>query len=381
MISPRLVRSLLLILPMTVACPAENLGITDTSPGVASVEVAPPADTIEVGGIAKLVATARDSAGNPLEGRQVAWFSEDPSVATVDSTGLVIGLAPGAVSIFASSEDQRDSARVTVVASLGSSECESPQAGWIWCDDFEQDRRGSYFEYGSADGTFFRSEGVGRDDSFGMLSRFLEGQVSGGVLHLAFGKVPDAYFQTVDEGTVKYRDVYWRVFVRYDVNWVGGGGWKMSRTSSFVSSNWAQAMAAHVWSGSPPNEDYLFIDPASGTDEQGNVRTTEFNDFANLRWLGYAWSDTPIFDQDHIGPWYCVEARARLNDPGQSNGVFQLWIDGVLEAERTGLNWVGSYTEYGINAVFIENYWNGGAPRDQERYFDNVVISTNRIGC
>jgi hypothetical protein len=71
----------------------------------------------------------------------------------------------------------------------------------------------------------------------------------------------------------------------------------------------------------------------------------------------------------------------RLNDPGQSNGIFEMWIDGKLEAQRTGLNWVGSYQEYGINAIMLENYWNAGSPVTQERYLDNLVVSTQPIGC
>jgi hypothetical protein len=31
--------------------------------------------------------------------------------------------------------------------------------------------------------------------------------------------------------------------------------------------------------------------------------------------------------------------------------------------------------------VFVENYWNTGSPVAQERYLDNLVVSTQRIGC
>jgi hypothetical protein len=31
--------------------------------------------------------------------------------------------------------------------------------------------------------------------------------------------------------------------------------------------------------------------------------------------------------------------------------------------------------------VFFENYWNTGSPKLQERYFDNIVVSTQPIGC
>ncbi len=124
-----------------------------------------------------------------------------------------------------------------------------------------------------------------------------------------------------------------------------------------------------------------YLIPASGTDRVGYVLTTKYNDFPRLRWLGHSASVTPIFDSAHVGQWYCVETHARLNDPGASNGVFELWINDRLEAHSAGLNWVGGYKDYGINAVFFENYWNAGPPVAEERYLDDIVVSTARIGC
>jgi len=42
---------------------------------------------------------------------------------------------------------------------------------------------------------------------------------------------------------------------------------------------------------------------------------------------------------------------------------------------------VGTYADYGINAIFPGNYWNSGSSKLQERYFDSFVVSTQRIGC
>jgi hypothetical protein len=222
--SSKLLKCLVFLFPVTLGCPAEDLGITDKFPGdedvrVASVDVSVPKDTIRVRDLVQLTATPRDSAGNPLGDRRVTWWSDNPSVATVDSAGLVTGKAPGSLTITATSEGVSGSASLTVTAPPGTvAECESPQPGWIWCDDFEQDRLSGYFEYESVGGTFVRTAGAGRDGSYGMLARFLAGQVEGGVLHLAFGKVPDPYFRTVDEGTAKYRDIYWRFYVRYQAH-------------------------------------------------------------------------------------------------------------------------------------------------------------------
>ena len=256
-------------------------------------------------------------------------------------------------------------------------ECAHPQAGWIWCDDFEQDRRSQYFEYDSGGGAFTRTAAVGMNGSSAMRTRFAAGRVSAGALHLAIGKMP-AGFRAADAGTTVYRDVYWRLYVRNQAGWVGGSGWKLSRAISFASPSWAEAMIGHVWGDS---SNHLSLDPVSGTDPTGILKTTVYNDGPNLRWLGARPGVTPLFDASHVGRWYCVEAHAKLNDLVLPNGVFEFWVDGLLQARDSTLNFVGAFSDYGINAVFVENYWNTGSPKAQQRYIDNFVVSTQRIGC
>ena len=41
------------------------------------------------------------------------------------------------------------------------------------------------------------------------------------------------------------------------------------------------------------------------------------------------------------------------------------FIDGQLEARREGLDFVRGYRDFGLNAVFVENYWNDGAVKDE----------------
>jgi hypothetical protein len=53
-----------------------------------------------------------------------------------------------------------------------------------------------------------------------------------------------------------------------------------------------------------------------------------------------------------------------------------------MEAEKIGLDFIGTWTDYGINSIWFENYWNApGATDTFVRYFDNFVISTERIYC
>ena len=309
---------------------------------------------------------------------------------SITSSGAFTSNLAGQYTVFATTRSipvWLDSAKVSVKDTAVASgpivnECATPRAGWLWCDDFEQDRRASYFEYDNAGGSLARTNGVGNAGSWGLRTRFAAGQVSAGGLHLAVGRTPQAYFRPVDAGTTIYRDLYWRMYLRNQPGWVGGAGDKFTRAFSFASSSsWAQAMFAHLWGGTGTEQNYLVVDPASGTDPAGDLVTTTYNDFAHMRWLGRRRGSTPLFDSAHVGQWYCIEVHARLNDSGLSNGVEEFWINGGLEASATGLNYLGQFSTYGINAVFFESYWTGGAPQAQERYFDNLVVSTKRIGC
>jgi hypothetical protein len=358
--------------------------IHSTAP-VASIAVVPTAAELRVGESAQLFADPRDDRGRVLAGRIVSGSSLQPAVASVSGEGVVSALSAGTAEVVLSSEGKNATVAITVRPARGPiAECAAPRPGWIWCDDFEEDRLAQYFEHSHRDGLFERAGAVGYGGSAGMRARFTAArQVDAGFLHLAFGKVPSAYFRTVDAGTHIYRDIYWRVLVRYAPGWIGGGGNKMSRAQSLATPQFAQAMIAHVWSGSSVENpvDRLAIVPASGIGFRGRLLTESYNDFPHIEWLGTSWSNTPLFDRTHVGRWYCIEARARLNDPGRSNGVLELWIDDRLEGRHTGLGWMGSYGDYGINTVYLENYWNDGAPQPQERYFDNFVVSTQRIGC
>lgn len=261
--------------------------------------------------------------------------------------------------------------------------CDSPDPAWIWCDDFERDRLDRYFEHDDAGGSFVRRGGVGVDGSFGMRARFARGQVDAGSLRIAFGETPQDYFRPVDRGVERHREIYWRFRLRLGDGWTGGGGDKLTRATSFVAEDsWAQSMIAHVWSGSSPWELYLVADPASGIDRySGLLRTDTYNDFDELAWLGATRGGTPVFDAAHVGRWMCIETHVRLNRSGSSDGVFRVWLDGEPLVVQEGLNWIGPFRGYGVNAVFLENYWNAGSPRAQERYFDDFVVSTEPIGC
>lgn len=85
--------------------------------------------------------------------------------------------------------------------------------------------------------------------------------------------------------------------------------------------------------------------------------------------------------------WYTLEVHIGTNTDGASNGIFEMWIDGVQVANRGNvvyrIPWdgsVGTDPTYGINFVMLSQYINSGAPRAQDIFYDDIILSTTYIG-
>ncbi|MFH5805810.1 hypothetical protein [Alienimonas sp. DA493] len=242
----------------------------------------------------------------------------------------------------------------------------------IWYDDFDDDAQQRRYPERSGETTDAVRFG---DRGKSLPMDYPRGERGTGGRKLFFGDTP-AYRDRAARPGETFTDVYWRVYVRHQAGWTGGGPAKLSRATSLVPPGWRQAMIAHVWSSG----EALTLDPASGV-RGDRVVTTRYNDFDNLRWLGNRpASRFQLHSEEESGRWVCVEARAKLNTPGEKDGLNQLWIDGRLEAERRDLDWRGTFDDRGINAVFLEAYWNDGSPVDQSRWLDEFVVSTEPIG-
>ena len=85
------------------------------------------------------------------------------------------------------------------------------------------------------------------------------------------------------------------------------------------------------------------------------------------------------------GQWYCFELR------WTQSGICQLWIDDVLRIDRSGLG----VSPGGVTQFTVSGYYNSsegqpasctgqvpcGVPQLQYRWIDDIVVSTERIGC
>jgi len=102
-------RNALLIaaLGFTLACSTEPQTVT-------SVTLSQTVASVQVGAALTLTATPYDQNDAALSGKTVTWVSSDTTIATVDSSGIITGVAAGTVTITATIDGVSASATVTV---------------------------------------------------------------------------------------------------------------------------------------------------------------------------------------------------------------------------------------------------------------------------
>ena len=253
--------------------------------------------------------------------------------------------------------------------------------GWLFCEDFEglADPTTVFFDYVDSDGNFVPVFDGGASGIGAMRAHYREGVEGAGFMSVSFGANPiNTTGRPGYSNDSNFDEIYWRFRVKTQPGWPDVGPHNLTRLSAFAQSDWGQAVVASLASR---GDDVMLEGTASSCVYDGQVACAGVDDTESLEPLSTLTGTTPVFSSERAGKWQCIEARVKLNAPGDSDGVFQLWVDGRLEGDRSGLDWRGSWSEFGLNLLSIENLWVGGAPADLDRWFDDLVISTHPIGC
>ncbi len=85
-----------------------------TTIDVGSVSITPPTTTVSVGAQIPLQALVQDAGGKTIAATDVFWSVQNPSIATVSSTGVVTGVALGSTQVAASLNGKSGIATITV---------------------------------------------------------------------------------------------------------------------------------------------------------------------------------------------------------------------------------------------------------------------------
>jgi hypothetical protein len=71
--------------------------------------------------------------------------------------------------------------------------------------------------------------------------------------------------------------------------------------------------------------------------------------------------------------WYALEQYVYLHP---TQGIYRMWINGVLKVEDVNINTATSDIVRMDFAYFMSS-WNGGVPQDQVQYIDDIILTTD----
>ncbi|MCD6498642.1 MAG: hypothetical protein J7M25_10135 [Deltaproteobacteria bacterium] len=229
---------------------------------------------------------------------------------------------------------------------------------WLWCDDFEDGASitDKYPDYSTNGMTVTDQDALSGTHS--LQQHYDAGQVDAGWISFFYGDTLGH-----DYGPVR-QAIYMRWYHKFEAGFEGLPP-KMARITS-IGPGWNKRMGVHCWI----EEDQISADVHAPDSTQAN----------SSGWLAIQHSGFSYADPNNIGRWVCIEMYVKANTPGQTDGEYTFWVDGQRVIHQTSVDLVGS-TDYHFNNAMLDCYWNDGSPKAQNRYYDNFVVSTERIGC
>ena len=239
----------------------------------------------------------------------------------------------------------------------------------IWSDDVEIDRSTSYFEYNPAAGAFGRAS---VDGSMRWRATIAAGtQAEWGNLKLGMGRMPSGGgLSSVGPAGVDFGKVTIECDMYHSVNNLTNSQDKFLRLLVLSDSSWSEAAKSQCWSNGTT---HLQLDPTT-TVVDDTVTGVGPADYAHQTYLGATDGTNVVFGATATTP-RTYRHEMTLNTPGNADGSTRLYIDGVLDIEKTGLNFVGRWTGYGINTCRWENYRTDGIAVSNNRMYDNLLVT------
>ncbi len=307
-------------------------------------------------------------------------------------------------------------ALVMIPRTAGASECDQPDAAWLMCEDFEGGGAGweAWFDQSSwtecagcpggvNDPDRIRLDNdatLAHDGEWSLTTPGTAADFTGGTLRYASCDGDPSAGCTLQG----HDELYFRTWVRLDAahdyvhHFLGIGG---SRPDAYWEANGNAGCRPNGerWAGTRvdlnPDHELFFYTyyPGMNCDSGGYCSGQYADDICN----GCADIDMPCSNGpeccwgNHFSPdppvvmatetWTCIEMMMRLNTPGQSDGAMAFWVDDALGHEVEGMAW-RDVPELQLNRAMLEHFIDpGDTDHPNQVWFDDVVVSTQRIGC
>lgn len=182
-----------------------------------------------------------------------------------------------------------------------------------------------------------------------------------------------------------YDHVFARIYVKVQPGWRCGGNCTklIAFYANRVDDRWSGFGKAGI---RPTGQDYFYAGLATSNwhrqPDPGEVIFYSYHPEMRQAKDGQFWGNFSYQDDPREalrpGRWYCVEFEVQANSPGQHDGYQNMWIDGVRKGRVSGIRWRDS-SDIRINAFQLT--FSGSVPVTQRMWMDDVVVSTERIGC
>jgi hypothetical protein len=135
-------------------------------------------------------------------------------------------------------------------------------------------------------------------------------------------------------------------------------------------------LRVHTSSASGSNQGYndWYINPSNRVSGDNNG-THKFIFEGEQRWSDFGTEA----DRPQFGVWEVYEMYLKFDNVSTDNGgqaLVRVWKNGVLKGEFTNRRTLSNSDSYS-DRTHIFTYWNGGAPKTQHMWLDDVVVTSD----
>ncbi len=246
--------------------------------------------------------------------------------------------------------------------------------GWILCEDFEDiDSPAAHFSFWEGGGIGLG--GPGRESATAFEVTHEPGAGWSGVAELRFGAGPPS--NNVAQPGTQFDEVWVRFHTRVDDGWPVAGPGDLVELEG-VDSEWATTFMSRVTAAQFEPQLWSAADSCIGYDY---IFCDGFEDWFDLQRLDSRRGEVSVFAEPTAQEWTCVVMHARLNTPGQQDGVMEVLVRDTLDSQLLNLDYRGILGEFGFNRLSLPTYMEFPLQATHRRYIDDIVVSSTSLDC
>jgi len=331
----------------------EPSGQPPSVPVLTRIAITPANVTLAVGASTQIRAVALDQNGASMSGQSFAWSTSNPAVAAVNALGVVQGFVQGTAMISASAGGKIATAFVTIASTPAPTPPPTAPTGPFTAPDIAA--------------TDFNT---GTSAPFTVASGSVTGNADVNIMADPTGLMGSqvARIHYVRSSPSWSPDVNRALQYRYGVHHGETVFFRGRIVIPTPATNMMSAMRKLFYIQTSRVSSSFCVIKADGQSLKAEITNSR------LFRIGSISFDRP----------FSVEAQITVNSlPGVPDGIFRVWLDGALVVDQTNVEWIDSQSAGSNFSRFLfgqQTQMDAATTFDEYRYWDNIAISTTRIG-